>query len=72
MKKILKHLKQHKISILLVIISLFIGAMCDLSLPDYTAKIVDVGIRQNGIEDNVFEKIKEEDFKKIELFLTKE
>ena len=72
MKKILKHLKQHKISILLVIISLFIGAMCDLSLPDYTAKIVDVGIRQNGIEDNVFEKIKEDDFKKIELFLTKE
>ena len=72
MKKILKHLKQHKISILLVIISLFIGAMCDLSLPDYTAKIVDVGIRQNGIEDNVFEKIKEEDLKKIELFLTKE
>ena len=72
MKKILKHLKQHKISILLVVISLFIGAMCDLSLPDYTAKIVDVGIRQNGIEDNVFEKIKEDDFKKIELFLTKE
>jgi ATP-binding cassette subfamily B protein len=72
MKTILYHLKQHKISILLVIISLFINAICDLSLPDYTAKIVDVGIRQNGIEDNVFEKIKEEDFKKIELFLSKE
>ncbi len=72
MKEILKHLKQHKISILLVLISLFIGAMCDLSLPDYTAKIVDVGIRQNGIEDNVFEKISEQDMKKIELFLSKE
>ena len=72
MKKILKHLKQHKISILLVLISLFIGAICDLSLPDFTAKIVDIGIRQNGIEDNVFEKIQEEDLKKIELFLTKE
>lgn len=72
MKKILKHLKKHKISILLVLISLFIGAMCDLSLPDYTAKIVDIGIRQNGIEDNVFEKISEEDLKKIELFLSKE
>ncbi len=72
MKKILKHLNQHKISIILVLISLFIGAMCDLSLPDYTAKIVDVGIRQNGIEDNVFEKISEEDLNKIELFLTKE
>lgn len=72
MKTILKHLKQYKTGIILVFISLFIGAMCDLSLPDYTAKIVDVGIRQNGIEDNVFEKITEEEFKKIELFLSKE
>lgn len=72
MKEILKHLKQHKIQILLVFISLFIGAMCDLSLPDYTAKIVDIGIRQSGIENNVFEKIPKEELKKIELFLSQE
>lgn len=72
MKEILKHLKQHKKQIILVFISLFIGAMCDLSLPDYTAKIVDVGIGQNGIESNVFETITKEELKKIELFLTPE
>lgn len=72
MKKILKILKKYKIEILLVLISLFIGAMCDLSLPDYTAKIVDVGIGQNGIEDNVFEKITKEELNKIELFLSEE
>lgn len=65
MKTILKNLKKHTITIIFVIVFLFIQAMCELSLPDYTAKIVDVGIRQNGIEDNVFEKIKEDEFNKI-------
>ena len=29
---------------------LFVQAYCDLSLPDYTSKIVDTGIQQGGIE----------------------
>ena len=53
MKTVLKYLKRHTITIILVILFLFIQAMCDLALPDYTSKIVDVGISQNGIEDNV-------------------
>jgi ATP-binding cassette subfamily B protein len=65
MRTILKNLKKHTITIILVIIFLFIQAMCELSLPDYTAKIVDVGIRQNGIEDNVFEKIEKNEFEKL-------
>lgn len=72
MKTFLKHIKKHTLTIILVIIFLFIQAMCDLSLPDYTANIVDVGIRQSGIEDNVFESISEEQLKKINLFLTEE
>jgi len=72
MKTFLKHIKKHTITIILVIIFLFIQAMCDLSLPDYTANIVDIGIRQSGIEDNVFESISEEQLKKITLFLTEE
>ena len=72
MRTFLKHIKKHTLTIILVIIFLFIQAMCDLSLPDYTANIVDVGIRQSGIEDNVFESISEEQLKKINLFLTEE
>ncbi|MBP3920617.1 MAG: ABC transporter ATP-binding protein [Bacilli bacterium] len=72
MKKILNHLKKHIVTIILIIVFLFIQAMCDLALPDYTSKIVDIGIRQNGIEDNVFNEIKKEDFNKILLFLTNE
>lgn len=51
MVKILKYLKSSWISIV-VIIALLIGqAMCDLSLPDYTSNIVNVGIQQGGIEE---------------------
>ena len=72
MKTFFKHLKKHTPTIILVIIFLFIQAMCDLSLPDYTSKIVDIGITQNGIEDNVPEEIKEKELNKLKLFLTKE
>ena len=65
MKTILNNLKKHTLTIIIVIVFLFIQAMCELSLPDYTAKIVDVGIRQNGIEDNVFEKIEESEYNKL-------
>ena len=69
MKTIFKHLKKHTFTIILVIIFLFIQAMCDLRLPDYTSKIVDIGISQNGIEDNVPEKIKKEDLEKLLIFM---
>ena len=35
---------------LVVFALLFVQAYCDLSLPDYTSKIVDTGIQQGGIE----------------------
>lgn len=72
MKTFFKHLKKHTITIILVVIFLFIQAMCDLALPDYTSKIVDVGISQNGIEDNVPEKISKEDLEKLLIFMNEE
>ena len=72
MKTFFKHIKKHTITIILVIIFLFIQAMCDLALPDYTSKIVDVGIQQNGIEDNVPKEIKKEELEKLKLFMSTE
>ena len=72
MKTFFKHIKKHTITIILVIIFLFIQAMCDLALPDYTSKIVDVGIQQNGIEDNVPKEIKKEALEKLKLFMSTE
>ena len=72
MKTFFKHIKKHTITIILVIIFLFIQAMCDLALPDYTSKIVDVGIQQNGIEDNVPKEIKKEELEKLKIFMSTE
>jgi len=51
MLKVLKNLKQSWISIIMIIIFLIIQAACDLTLPDYTSKIVNVGIQNGGIEE---------------------
>lgn len=68
MKTFFRHFKKHTLTIILVVIFLYIQAMCDLRLPDYTSKIVDVGISQNGIETNIPNKILEEDLNKLLLF----
>ncbi|MBQ4361796.1 MAG: ABC transporter ATP-binding protein [Lachnospiraceae bacterium] len=46
--------------LVLVLALLFLQAFCDLSLPDYTSRIVDTGIQQKGIEDAVPDTIREE------------
>lgn len=72
MKNILKILKKHTLAIISVIILLFIQAWCDLSLPDYTAKIINVGIQQNGIENSVPEVIRKSTLDEVFLFTTDE
>ena len=72
MKNILKILKKHTLSIIAVIILLFIQAWCDLSLPDYTAKIINIGIQQNGIENSVPEVIRKSTLDEVFLFTTDE
>lgn len=51
MLNIFKYLKEIKFSALAIIILLCIQAYCELSLPAYTADIIDVGIMQGGIEN---------------------
>ena len=50
MGKIFKQLARHWAACLVVVALLIAQAYCDLSLPDYTSKIVDTGIQQGGIE----------------------
>lgn len=68
MKEIFKTLKKYSVSIILVIILLVIQAFCNLALPDYTSKIVNIGIQQGGIEDAVSEVIRKQEMDKILLF----
>ena len=53
MLKLFKYLKTSIFSILIIIALLVCQAELDLALPDYTSKIINVGIQQNGIEDAV-------------------
>lgn len=57
MREILKVLKKYIFAILLVVVLLVIQARCDLSLPEYTSNIINVGIQQNGISSVVPEVI---------------
>lgn len=51
MLKILTNLKQSWMSVIIIISLLVLQAICDLTLPDYTSKIVNVGIQYGGIEN---------------------
>jgi len=59
MFKILKNLKKTWISVVLIILLLCLQAATDLALPEYTSKIVNIGIQQGGIEGTTPEVIRE-------------
>lgn len=69
MIKIFKYLKSSILSILLIIALLFVQAWCDLTLPEYTSKIVNVGVQQGGIENAALHEVGEETLDKIVLLM---
>lgn len=72
MRKILKFLKPHAVSVVAIVAVLILQAYCDLSLPSYTSDIVNVGIQQGGIDEHIPEKISKADVENLFLFMTKE
>ncbi|MBQ8871217.1 MAG: ABC transporter ATP-binding protein, partial [Bacilli bacterium] len=70
MIKIFKYLKSSVISIFLIVCLLATQAICDLALPDYTSKIVNIGIQQNGIENAAAIVITEDTYNNIKLLLS--
>ena len=69
MLKVFKYLKSSIFSVLAIILLLFVQAYLDLTLPDYTSKIVNVGVQQGGIENAAIEKIGEDTLNKLVLFM---
>lgn len=72
MFKIFRYMKDQWYWIVLVIVLLIVQAQCDLSLPEYTSKIIDTGIQNQGIEHGVPELITGEEYQKLTMFMTKE
>ena len=68
MLKLLKNLKNSWASVLIIVILLCIQAAADLALPDYTSKIVNVGIQYGGIEKAAPEVILEEEMENLLIF----
>ncbi len=69
MLKMLKYMKKSTMSIIVIIALLVVQAVCDLSLPDYTSDIVNVGIQQGGIDEKIPEVIRRTEMKKVLMFL---
>ena len=72
MIKIFKQLGRHWAACIAVVALLFVQAYCDLSLPDYTSKIVDIGIQQGGIESPVPETVRDTTLQALELLMSEQ
>lgn len=70
MLKMFQYLKKSAGLIAVIIGLLFVQAYCDLSLPAYTSRIVDIGIQQKGIEDAVPDQIRKEAMDSLLLFMS--
>ena len=69
MTKLAKYLKSSAGLVVAIVALLFLQAYCDLTLPEYTSKIVNEGIQQKGIEDGVPDEMREETYDTLMAFL---
>jgi ATP-binding cassette subfamily B protein len=69
MKRLIKYLKPYLGLILAAIALLFGQANCDLALPDYMSKIVNVGIQQGGVEGAVPAVLRATTMERLGLFM---
>ena len=66
MLKVLKYLKKTWISVIVAL--LCVQAAADLALPDYTSKIVNIGIQQGGIDTAIPEAISKDEMDNLLMF----
>lgn len=69
MVRLIRYLKPYTVTIIVIVGLLFIQALSDLALPDYTSNIVNVGIQQGGIENAVPKIIRKVEFDRLLLFV---
>ena len=70
MRKLFQFLKPYAPRVLLILCVLVVQAYCDLSLPTYTSNIVNVGIQQSGIDEEIPENFSEEEMNRLLLFVS--
>jgi ATP-binding cassette subfamily B protein len=70
MFRLKKYVKPFFILLIIAVGLLYLQAQMDLALPDYLSRIVNIGIQQNGVEDEIPKVLEKEDYEKLKLFLT--
>ena len=69
MLKVLKNLKESWLSVIAIVLLLIVQAAGDLTLPDYTSKIVNIGIQSGGIENPAPEVIRKSEMDNLLIFI---
>lgn len=72
MSKIFKNLLPFWKSVIIILALLLVQAWCDLSLPQYTSDIIDVGIQNSGVEHVLPEAVTKEEFETAKTFMTED
>lgn len=72
MIKILKNMKHQWKAVIAIILLLFVQAICDLSLPNYTSNLIDVGIQNSGVEFATPAVLRAQEYASMQLFMTQE
>lgn len=67
--QIFRNLKPYWKSVIIIALLLVLQAYCDLSLPDYTSKLIDTGIQNYGIENCSPQQIPEKAYNVIDGFM---
>ena len=72
MKNLFKYAASYWKAMIAIVLILVVQAYCDLSLPAYTSDIVNVGIQQGGIGDEVPRQIATEEMEKLLLLVSED
>lgn len=68
--KLFSYFKNHLVALLLIVVLLAGQAVCDLSLPNLTSDLVDVGIEQGGIDHPALERMRPETYDSLSALVT--
>ena len=69
MKHIFSNLKHYWKGVLLLAVLLIVQGFCEMSMPQYTQNIIDVGIQNKGIEHIVPSRITADEYEEAQIFM---
>lgn len=69
MRYIFSNLKHYWRSVLLLAVFLIVQGFCEMSMPQYTQNIIDIGIQNKGIEHILPSKITADEYAEAQIFM---